>query len=59
MEGPSREIILSEHCGKSLHLCQTRHESIYLLDYVCYLPPDNLRVPYSHMVEHFELCNFD
>ena len=23
------------------------------------MPPDNLRLPYSHIVEHFELCNFD
>ncbi|KAG4955675.1 hypothetical protein JHK82_041391 [Glycine max] len=36
-----------------------RSSSIYLLDYVCYMPPDNLRLPYSHIVEHFELCNFD
>ncbi|XP_061337215.1 3-ketoacyl-CoA synthase 7 [Gastrolobium bilobum] len=36
-----------------------RFSSVYLLDYVCYLPPDNLRVPYSHFIEHFVLCNFD
>ncbi|QCD76942.1 chalcone synthase [Vigna unguiculata] len=36
-----------------------RPQTLYLLDYVCYLPPDHLRNPFSHMVEHFELCNFD
>lgn len=40
-----------------LHFC-FRHSTVYLLDYVCYLPPDNLRVPHSHFIEHFELCNF-
>ena len=36
-----------------------RSSNVYLLDYVCYLPPDHLRVPYSNFIEHFELCNFD
>ncbi|CAJ1963661.1 unnamed protein product [Sphenostylis stenocarpa] len=36
-----------------------RPASVYLLDYVCYSPPDHLRNPYSHMIEHFEMCNFD
>jgi 3-ketoacyl-CoA synthase len=36
-----------------------RSTSVYLIDYVCYLPPDNLRVPHSHFVEHFQLCNYD
>ncbi|KAK7246858.1 hypothetical protein RIF29_41728 [Crotalaria pallida] len=36
-----------------------RTSNIYLLDYVCYLPPDNLRVPYSHFIEHFEISNVD
>ncbi|XP_027339457.1 3-ketoacyl-CoA synthase 7 [Abrus precatorius] len=36
-----------------------RSRSVYLLDYVCYLPPDNLRIPYSNIIEHFEMCNFN
>lgn len=36
-----------------------RSNSIYLIDYVCYLPPNNLRVPHSHFIEHFKLTNFD
>ncbi|XP_047178650.1 3-ketoacyl-CoA synthase 7 [Vigna umbellata] len=41
-----------------LYFC-FRPQTVYLIDYVCYMPPDHLRIPYSHMVEHFELCNFD
>ncbi|KAK7331619.1 hypothetical protein VNO80_28356 [Phaseolus coccineus] len=41
-----------------LYFC-FRRRTVYLLDYVCYMPPDHLRVPYSHMLEHFEICNFD
>ncbi|KAK7302425.1 hypothetical protein RJT34_13315 [Clitoria ternatea] len=37
-----------------------RSRNVYLLDYVCYLPSDNLRVPHSHFMEHFALStNFD
>ncbi|XP_045817505.1 3-ketoacyl-CoA synthase 7-like [Trifolium pratense] len=36
-----------------------RSTSVYLIDYVCYLPPDNLRIPHSHFIEHFQLCNYD
>ena len=36
-----------------------KSRNIYLLDYVCYCPPDNLRVPYSNFIEHFVICNFD
>ncbi|KAF1882371.1 hypothetical protein Lal_00039018 [Lupinus albus] len=30
-----------------------RSSTIYLLDYVCYLPPDHLRITYSNFKEHF------
>ncbi|XP_057432992.1 3-ketoacyl-CoA synthase 7 [Lotus japonicus] len=36
-----------------------RSNNIYLIDYVCYLPPDYLRLPHSHFMEHFELCTPD
>ncbi|XP_071724196.1 3-ketoacyl-CoA synthase 7 [Rutidosis leptorrhynchoides] len=31
-----------------------RSKSIFLLDFVCYRPPDHLRVTYSNFIEHFE-----
>ncbi|KAK6916010.1 FAE1/Type III polyketide synthase-like protein [Dillenia turbinata] len=34
-----------------------RSHSVYLIDYVCYLPPDYLRAPVSNFIEHFEICN--
>lgn len=40
-----------------LYIC-FKSTSVYLIDYVCYLPPDNLRVPHSHFIEHFKWCNF-
>ncbi|KAL1338017.1 hypothetical protein HN51_032705 [Arachis hypogaea] len=36
-----------------------RSNGVYLVDYVCYSPPNHLRVPHSHFVEHSEFCNFD
>ena len=36
-----------------------RSTSVYLIDYVCYLPPDNLRLPHSHFIEHLDLYNLD
>lgn len=30
----------------------------YLIDFVCYLPPDYLRCPISKFIEHFELTGF-
>ncbi|CAI9103861.1 OLC1v1002435C1 [Oldenlandia corymbosa var. corymbosa] len=30
---------------------------IYLLDFSCYLPPDNLRITTANFIEHFERCN--
>ncbi|XP_004485499.2 3-ketoacyl-CoA synthase 7 [Cicer arietinum] len=36
-----------------------RSTSVYLIDYVCYVPPDNFRVPHSHFIEHFQLYNGD
>ncbi|KAK3006849.1 hypothetical protein RJ639_016582 [Escallonia herrerae] len=34
-----------------------RSNSIYLIDFSCYLPPDHLRVPTSEFIEHFEICD--
>ncbi|KAJ8755010.1 hypothetical protein K2173_015522 [Erythroxylum novogranatense] len=33
-----------------------RSNSVYLIDFSCYLPPDNLRAIRSNFVEHLELC---
>lgn len=30
---------------------------MYLIDYVCFLPPNHLRIPHAHFIEHFKLCN--
>ncbi|CAN6720173.1 unnamed protein product [Malus baccata var. baccata] len=32
-----------------------RSKSIYLVDFTCYLPPENLRVPASKFIEHIEI----
>ncbi|MED6180990.1 3-ketoacyl-CoA synthase 7 [Stylosanthes scabra] len=42
----------------SLFFC-LRSNGVYLLDFVCYSPPDHLRVPHGHFIEHFEYCKFD
>ncbi|XAR55223.1 Very-long-chain 3-oxoacyl-CoA synthase [Bertholletia excelsa] len=31
----------------------SKFSSIYLVDFSCYLPPDHLRVPTAHFIEHF------
>ncbi|KAJ7968072.1 3-ketoacyl-CoA synthase [Quillaja saponaria] len=36
-----------------------KSKNVYLLDFICYQPPDNLRVPISNYIEHFEICGFD
>lgn len=38
------------------YLLYIRSKCIYLIDFSCYLPPDNLRVPASHFIEHTEIC---
>jgi 3-ketoacyl-CoA synthase len=38
-----------------LVICFTlRSNSVYLVDFSCYLPPDYLRAPHSHFHEHFD-----
>ncbi|XP_054777389.1 3-ketoacyl-CoA synthase 7-like [Prosopis cineraria] len=32
--------------------------NVYLLDFVCFLPPNNLRIPPSNFIEHSEICDF-
>lgn len=37
----------------------TRPRSIYLVDYSCYVPPPQLKAPYSEFMEHSKVCGFD
>ncbi|KAL5854666.1 hypothetical protein ACOSQ4_004468 [Xanthoceras sorbifolium] len=34
-----------------------RCKCVYLVDFTCYLPPDSLRTPVSHFIEHLEISN--
>lgn len=41
-------IVLSYHKLKS--------KNVYLVDFSCFLPPNNLRVPLSNFIEHSDIC---
>lgn len=40
-----------------LTLVYFRSSYVYLIDFVCYLPPDHLRTSVSKFIKHLELCN--
>lgn len=40
-----------------LSLVYFRSSCVYLIDFVCYLPPDHLRTAPDKFIEHLELCN--
>ncbi|KAK4254372.1 hypothetical protein QN277_009767 [Acacia crassicarpa] len=39
-----------------LSFLKLRSRNVYLVDFSCFLPPSNLRVPPSNFTEHFEIC---
>ncbi|KAI9070965.1 hypothetical protein K1719_047067 [Acacia pycnantha] len=40
-----------------LSFLKLRSRNVYLIDFSCFLPPSNLRVPPSNFIEHFEICD--
>ena len=39
-------------------ICFTfKSNSVYLVDFFCYLPPDSLQVPNANIIEHCEASN--
>ncbi|PSS29161.1 3-ketoacyl-CoA synthase [Actinidia chinensis var. chinensis] len=39
----------------SIYCFSSRSNSVYLIDFSCYLPPDHLRVPPANFIEHTEI----
>ncbi|XP_028775486.1 3-ketoacyl-CoA synthase 7-like [Neltuma alba] len=39
-----------------LFFLKLRSRNVYLVDFACFLPPNNLRVPPSNFIEHSEIC---